>query len=219
MSIFTLSKSCSIINGTINLLGTQTSIRSTIIKDNSNVTIISPINFTDEHLDFIRNQGNVKTIIAPNVFHHLYLQKTFKHFPEAEVLIPKGLEKKVNLKYQFLDDNIMSFNKSLEIVQLKGAKKLNEFIFFHKKDKTLITTDLFFNIQKCRNIYEKIIWSLLGVYKNCTHSRVFKFLVDNKEEFIQCKKTLQLLGAQNLILAHGEIILNDYDKIKECLKV
>ena len=93
MSIFTLSKNCSIIDGTINLLGTETSIRSTIISYNSNVTIISPINFTDEHLDFIRNQGNVKTIIAPNVFHHLYLNKAANNFPKAEILIPKGLEK------------------------------------------------------------------------------------------------------------------------------
>ena len=48
---------------------------------------------------------------------------------------------------------------------IQGSVKAGEVVFFHKPTRTLIVTDMVFNIQEPRNLLQGLIFRVFGTYK------------------------------------------------------
>ena len=126
--------------------------RCVVVKDNNDLTLISPGPFHEAVYNQIHTLGEVKSIIAPNCFHHSYLNTAIRHFQQATVFMPKTLNKKYPGKFHAESKNLLEQTKisSLDLKQVNGHKVLSETVFFEPNSKTLILTDLVFNIQKTK---------------------------------------------------------------------
>ena len=83
---------------------------------------------------------------------------------------------------------------------------LNEVAFFHPTSRTLILTDLVFNVPKGRPWGIPIVSKLLGVGGRFGPSRLGRWLIRDKEATRASLGLIMRWDFDRLILAHGDVV-------------
>ena len=79
----------------LNYLGLEVGTRMTIIRlKNGELVVISPIKVNKEIINQINQLGKVSIIIAPNLYHHLFISDFKTAFPDAQIFAAPGLDSK-----------------------------------------------------------------------------------------------------------------------------
>lgn len=134
----------------IRFLGLTIPTRMTIICCDGDLWVHSPIPITPEIQAFIKRQGSVVDVVAPNNLHHLYLLDWQERFPNARYVAAPGLrDKRPELRF---DDDLQPNNQHdwtplISHAHFLGNRYLEEVVFFHHASKTLILTDLILNLR------------------------------------------------------------------------
>jgi len=95
--------------------------------------------------------GEVKAIVAPNRLHHLFLAEYITSYPQARIYTAPSLRKKrpdLRITGELGDEPQNEWRGEIEQQLFRGAPRLNEVVFFHPATRTLVLTDLAFNISK-----------------------------------------------------------------------
>jgi len=109
------------------------------------VILHSPCNIGPELQAAIETIGPVGWIVAPGSYHHLHVAAAKAVFPEAEVLICPGVERKQpGLAYDHLlgDTPRPAWGDEIAQVLVRGNRVIREVVFYHRPSRTLIVTDL-----------------------------------------------------------------------------
>jgi len=177
--------------------------RTTLVKLKSGGILISPSK--DLQLSEIPKGFIVTDICAPNLFHHLGLRNAQELFPNAKIWAAPGLNiKRKNIKFNgvFFQDP-WPYSDELPLYFINGMPKVNEVVFYHKSSKTLIVTDLFFNLLNVSGIKAKIIFNLMGTYKKFAISKLFIKTIDNKKLFTESMEKIFELEIDKIFMSHG----------------
>lgn len=182
-------------------------LRTTLVKVNGKVIIFSPLNFTNEQLDEIKRFGPVSDLVAPSLLHHLYIGHAIKNFPEAKVWAVPGLpEKRPEVQWSAtLTDGTWTY-PSIELLQIEGLGKISEVVFFCKELKTLLVTDLVFNLQNVKGIRSLILLSLFGTYRRFAVSRLIRHFVTDRRALRQSLLKLLMWDFDQIVMAHGDVL-------------
>ena len=95
--------------------------------------------------------GEIKAIVAPNRLHHLFLAEYITSYPQARIYTTPSLRKKrpdLRITGELGDEPQNEWRGEIEQHLFRGAPRLNEVVFFHPATRTLVLTDLAFNISK-----------------------------------------------------------------------
>ncbi len=160
--------------------------RMTIIKLNSGgLWIHSPIRLTDEVKDqVLALNAPIEHIVAPNHFHHLFLNDWLSIAPNAKLWIPRGLElKRKDLQDFFFLDQQAPWFSEIEYLLIDGMPKVNEYLFWHKQSKTLICTDFLFYIPKPAGGLTKIYAYINQCKDKPSPTKLFLSMVNDKKAF------------------------------------
>ena len=130
--------------------------RMTVVRlSDGTLWIHSPIQISEEVLSFVESQGGeVSAIVAPNKFHHLFVQEWVKLFPNAQVFAEETVKKKVETlagAHLLTDQPDSLYANDIDQVVVSGNRLFQEVVFFHQDSSTLILTDLIINL-KAQNI-------------------------------------------------------------------
>ena len=124
--------------------------RTTIIKlNNAELIIHDPCRIDDAIKKQIDALGEVKFIIAPGNFHHLFVTDFQEQYPDVATFICPGLERKrPDIKFDWIlgDKPNASWEETLDQALIQGIRFIWEVAFFHKPSQTLILVDLLENI-------------------------------------------------------------------------
>ena len=93
--------------------------------------------------------GPVRAVVAPSLVHHFFVGDYAAAYPAARVFAPPGLAKKrpdLRIDELLSDTPPPEWAGQLEQHLFKGAPIMNEVVFFHPPTRTLVLTDLAFNI-------------------------------------------------------------------------
>lgn len=93
--------------------------------------------------------GRVRWIVGPSKVHHFYLGDYASAYPDALLCGAPGLpEKRRDLRFGcVLDDAVPPpWGDAIRMRLLRGAPTMNEVVFFHPASRTLLLTDLAFNV-------------------------------------------------------------------------
>lgn len=195
--------------------GSQKSSAETSPIGQSPVDIISPIPINSALAREIAGLGEVRSIIAPNAFHHLYLAQAAHRYEDALVFVAEGVEKKQpELKTNGFLGEIntadLPFLDRLQMIGLAGQPNFNEYVFFHATSKTLIVTDLLFNIDWNYNWLGRVLFTIFGTAgKRPAVSRLFLTMVKNKKAFRESLRTVLDWPFERIVLSHGSVIENN----------
>lgn len=126
--------------------GSRFNARMTLIRLASGRVIVHSPGPLDEPLKrAIEAVGPVGWIVAPGTFHHLHVAAAAAAFPEAQVLICPGVEKKQpRLRYDAMLGETPPDDWAGEIAlqPVTANRIIREVVFLHRPSRTLIVTDL-----------------------------------------------------------------------------
>jgi hypothetical protein len=195
-------------------LGVALTTRMTIIRLAGGVLIVhSPIHLTQELLFATGSIGSVRFIVVPNRFHHLFVRDWQRAYPNAQTFCAPGLDtKRADLDFTAIlgDDPPVAWADELDQAFMRSFPPLNEVVFFHHQTRTVIFTDLLFNIARHDSPYARFLLRLDGAFYGPAIPRSFKLLLRSKRS--ECAAFLQRILSWDFdraILAHGDIIESD----------
>ena len=195
--------------------------RMTIVRlPDETLWVHSPLLLPDDLAREIESLGKVSHVIAPNLFHHLYLKHAQQHWNEARYWAPAGLGKKN--KTVDLDEELSEgdgWDGVFSVHAVTGMPRFREFVFLHKPTKTLIVTDLVFNCPTGHNAATRFFFRLAGTRDRLAVSRLFKSLIKDKPEHAASCAALIELDFERVIMAHGNVLeANAHERFAKALR-
>ena len=183
-------------------------VRSTVLRLNNGESImISPIDFTEADWAEIKPHLQVKHIVAPCDLHHLYIRSAKHNLKEAKLWAGKELTLKrndLNWDYELVPKN-WTMTEEVELIPVLGGNT-HEVLFYHKKAKCLVVTDLIFNLHNRKGFMSWLIQHAFGTWNKPAVSRWFKTTIKNKNEFKITLEKILSLDIEIIVMAHGNII-------------
>ncbi len=189
----------------VQLPGMKFPCRSVLVHEAGRVILFSPIDFSEEQLATIRAIGEVTDLVAPCLFHHLGMGKAIRQFPKARVWgVPGFKEKRPDIAWtDLLTPEKWPYKSFLDIVAIEGAPKYSEADFFHESTRTLLATDLCFNMRRPGGWAAGIILRIFGNYDGFASSRLLRVLVRDKVAFEKSLVQLFQWDFDKVVMAHG----------------
>jgi len=202
----------------LNLIGVDFGARMTIVRLKSGGLFLhSPIRLSSDTKEFCNKLGPVEYVIAPNTMHHLFISAYFTEYPAAIFLAPENLIKMLpNLKFtRALSHAAESgYQDVMEQSFVEGTRpKFDEMIFFHRPSRTLIVTDLLFNLPPPQGLWQKLFFSLNHMGDGPAPSRLMRFMLHDR---VRVRRTVEWMlerQPENLILSHGNIVRGNASEV------
>lgn len=176
------------------------------------LALVSPVPIDDARAAAIAELGSVELLIAPNLLHHLYLEAAIRRYPAARVLGPSRLrDKRPRLRIHAALDHVVppELAAAVDVVPIAGAPGLDELAFFHRATRTLVVTDLVFNVQRPRGLLAHSLLFLGGTHGRLASSRALRVLVKDRTAARASVERLLALPFETLVMAHGDIVERD----------
>lgn len=190
--------------------GVRMNTRMTVVRlGNGELLVHSPIRLDDTLAKEVQALGDVAHIVAPNRFHHLFFGLCAERFSNARTYGPPGLGEKVptlRIDEVLSDRAPKSWSDEIEQLVVQGAPKMSEVALVHRPTKTLIVSDLFFNIVHPANFMTKVLLTFTGARGKLAKSRVWAMVKEDNAAFEASVRKVLAWDFDKLIMAHGEVV-------------
>ncbi len=110
--------------------------------------------------------GQVRFVVAPNRFHHLFAGEVAAAYPDAELYVAPGLDRKradLDFRAILTDEAPPGWAGQLEQCLVGGFPLVNEVVFFHPPSRTLLVCDLAFHVSPEQPLSTRLFLRLGGV--------------------------------------------------------
>ena len=192
-------------------LGMQFGARMTVIRlPDGSLLLHSPVPISDALAAEIDQLGAVRYLVAPNLFHHMFVADAAARWPEAMLYAPAGLSDKRRdltihhtLGTDSLPDGILGCS-------LAGMEPLSETVLFHAPSATLVCCDLLLNITQPQGLWTKLYLTLNGINGRPGVSKVLaKTAFKDQRALRSSIDEILEWPFERLIVSHGEILETD----------
>ncbi|MEJ1990591.1 MAG: DUF4336 domain-containing protein [Maritimibacter sp.] len=204
----------------IRFYGMPFSTRATIVRlADGGLWVHSPILPTEPMLAHIKPLGEIRHLIAPNWIHYAYIAEWQARFPEAVSWAAPGVEERaksrgmeVHFDHALRQEPPEAWAGEIDQMIVRGSKIHREAVFFHRKSKSLILTDLIENFEPEKiGIWMRLVGRLAGII-----APNGKAPIDMRQTFRGGRAELRedverMIGwaPERIILAHGACIESD----------
>ncbi len=198
------------------VFGVEFGARSTLTRlSGGGLWVHSPIRLTDELRREIDALGPIEALVAPNKMHYAYLEEWIAVYPEAVVFVAPDWLREISADPVILSDAAeMLWQGVLKHKILHGSSLIQEADFLHIESRTLILTDLAFNIPLSQApLPQKLAAGIIGVHDGFAPSRTFRVTAGDKAALKISLERLLEWDFQRIIVSHGEIVEKDGPKV------
>lgn len=195
----------------LRFLGMELGTRTTIVRLSDGALFVhSPSRLNADLRREIDAKGAVRFVVAPNRFHHLFVGDYQRAYPDAEFYCAPGLEtKRADLKFTatLTDEAPPGWRGQLEQLVFHTFSPLNEVVFLHRASRTLLFTDLLFNVTRSDSTLTKIALILDGGFGAPAVPRTFRMLLKwHRAETRALVDRILGWDFDRVVLAHGDVI-------------
>ena len=200
----------------LRFLGLEVGARMSVVRlSDGELVLISPVSLTEGLGDRLDELGTVAHIIAPNLFHHLFMGQAQARYPQAKVWGVEGLaEKRPDLKLDALLNAAGSFAgdldylpfKGFEVILPRGIAAVNETVFFHRPSRTLILTDIAFNFDDSSSLGTQLAARVLGSYNSLKPTLLEKWGTRDRVKVEASVWQVLAWDFERVVPAHGSVI-------------
>ena len=156
--------------------------------------------------------GEVRSVVAPNKLHHLFLAEYITSYPRAIVYAAPSLSKKrpdLHFNGELGDEPQTEWRGQIKQHLFRGAPALNEVVFFHPATRTLILTDLAFNIPKEAAKRSPLFYWLWDVGHLGPHRFVRLRAIRDRQAARGSVEKILSWNFDRIIVSHGEVVETD----------
>lgn len=193
----------------LRFLGVEVGARMTVVRlPGGGLFVHSPVSLDEETRAAVDALGPVQAIVAPNLYHHLYVGEWARAYPEATVSACPGLSKKrpdVTFTRTLGDDAPAEWRDVIEQVSFGALPMLEEVVFFHRRSSTLLTADLVFDLASHPSAFTRTVAALLG-HRRPGPTLLERLMVRDRTAGRAQIDRILAFGAERVVLAHGPVI-------------
>lgn len=190
-------------------------VRATVVRlSTGGLCIYSPVNFSDGVTEAIRALGPVEAIVAPNLYHNVYLKPAARKFPEARLFVPEGFSDKVsNLPdHEVLGSRIPDLLRTdFEQETVGGVPRVNETVLFHPTSGSLLVGDYFFNVQEPKGLLTGLMLRSFGTYGRPAQSKLWRRLLADRAAAQASARNILSWDFRRVVMCHGQIVEDGRD--------
>jgi hypothetical protein len=190
------------------MLRLEVGARMTVVRlSDGSILVISPIDLTPQLRTELDALGPVRCIIAPNRFHFLSVSEYSKAFPGAALFIAPRVEvDDVKVSGTLNEHAEPLWSDVLDQAVFYGNKMEQEIVFFHKASRTLILTDLCFNVRRATTPLQRVVARLLDINGKFGPSRLFRLTTRDKRTARASRERILRWDFDRVVVAHGDIL-------------
>lgn len=171
----------------------------------------SPVRLDPETRAALDGIGPVRWVVGPSRVHQLYLPDYARAYPRSELCGAPGLaEKRRDLRFAHsLGSGAALFGEEILAHLFEGAPHLNEVVFFHPASRTLVLTDLAFNVERGKTNRARLFHWLVGATGRFGPHRVVRSMIRDREAARRSVDRILAWDFERVVVTHGEVIESD----------
>jgi phage tail protein X len=170
----------------------------------------SPVALDADLATALRSLGDVVAIIAPNTFHYVFAADYVAAFPAACLFAAPGLAERVPslpAAVPLSDEAAPLWMGVLDQIVLGPVRGVSEVVFLHRPSRTLVLTDLAFNMSRIDGLRQRVAWRLFGVPPSIGPSRSARLILLRDPTLVRrFVEQVSVWSFERIIVAHGEIV-------------
>ena len=183
--------------------------RMTIIRlPDGDLLLHSPVPIDDALAAQLAALGPVAHVVAPSLLHHLFVAQALERYPQALLTAAPGLaEKRSELPVADVlsDEAPPAWEGVIDQVVIRGAPRLNEVAMFHRPSRTLIVTDLVFNVRQPQGWGTGLVLRMMGTHKRLRQSRAWHLYTKDRAQVKASVEKVLAWEFDRVLPGHGEV--------------
>jgi hypothetical protein len=182
--------------------------RMTVIRlGDGGLFLHSPVSLDDATREALDRLGPVRWIVGPSRVHHFYLADYTRAYPGAVLCGAPGLpEKRRDLPFQrVLDDDSPPWGTEIRMRLFHGAPAMNELVFFHPATRTLLLTDLAFNVP-AHGGRARIFHRLVGATGRFGPHRIIRMAIRARAAARASLQAIRAWDFDRVVVSHGDVL-------------
>jgi len=153
--------------------------------------------------------GPVRFVVAPNKLHHLFVAEAMAAFPGAALHVAPGLpEKRRDLPPHRLlgEEPDPGWKADLDQVWVHGAPLLEEVVFLHRASRSVLFTDLAFNVHRAEGLLTRLFWRLNGALGHFGPTRMVRLALRDRAAVRRGVDRVLAWDFERATVTHGEVL-------------
>lgn len=195
------------LNAPLSVFGMALGHRLTVARlPDGSLWLHSPVAYSAALAAALAPLGRVAHIVAPNAVHDTYLEGWLAAYPQARFHGARGFAKfRPDLKFtDTLGDTpdpawAATFDQHL----LRGIPRLNEVAFLHRASRTLILTDLVFNLGPDMPFLSRLLLKVNDCDCKFGVSRLFKTVIKDRAALRRSVDHVLAWEFDAIVVSHG----------------
>jgi len=153
--------------------------------------------------------GNVGWIVAPNKAHHLFVDAYVAAYPDARLCGAPGLaQKRLDLTFHDVlgKQPIPNWPAEIPLQLIDGAPWMNEVALLHPPTRTLVLTDLVFNVPPGARNEARLFHRLVGATGRFGPHRLIRFGIRDRAAARRSIDRMLAWDFDRIVMSHGEVV-------------
>jgi hypothetical protein len=193
----------------LRFLGVELGTRMTVMRlGDGSLLVHSPIDPLPTLRAELDRAGRVRFIAAPNRLHHLFAAAFREACPGSELHAAPGLaERFPGLPIDaVLSDEPAGWSADVDHHRVKGIPATNEVAFHHRPSRTLVLTDLAFNIGPEAPPWTRFSMRVAGAYGHFGPSRIERILIRDRAAARASFERILAWDFDRVVVGHGRVL-------------
>jgi hypothetical protein len=153
--------------------------------------------------------GRVRWVVGPSLVHHLFLADYAKAYPAAALWGAPGLAaKRPDLRFErtLAGAAVPEWEGRVHYARFEGAPRINELVFLHRPTRTLVLTDLAFNVQPGAKNRAKIFHWLVGAGGGFGPHRIIRAVIRDRAAARRSLAGILAWDFERIVVTHGDVL-------------
>jgi glyoxylase-like metal-dependent hydrolase (beta-lactamase superfamily II) len=189
--------------------GLELGTRMTVIRlPGDNLWLHSVVAVDDFLADEIQALGQVRHIVMPDLYHHMYVSDAIQRWSAAKVFAPAAMRQKrpeLRIDSDLSETADPSWCGELVPVHIDGSA-LDETVFLHRPSRTLVCADLVENFDSSPHFATRLYLKAAGLEDRVAFSRLLRPVYRDRRAAWRSLQRLQALDFDRVVLAHGRVL-------------
>lgn len=186
--------------------------RATIVRlPGRKLLLHSPLAIDDATAEELEALGEVAFVVAPSCLHWMFVRGAMERYPQARVFGAPGLEQKLGgLAFAHLPETgRIDGVDGVRVERIQGAPAMTEHVFLHEPSRSLVVTDLMFNVHRCDSVGMRVVLRLVGAWDRTAQSAAWRWFVKDRAAAARSARRVLDLDFERVVVAHGDVVEDD----------
>jgi len=169
----------------------------------------SPVRLDEATRRALDALGPVRHVVAPSLVHHLFVGDYRTAYPAARLFAAPGLpDKRRDVRFDDVlgDTAPPEWGGALELHLFRGAPRVNEIVFFQPASRTLILTDLAFNVVSPSSGRARFFLRMVGATGRFGPHRVLRLLIRDRAAARTSIDRILAWDFDRVTVTHGAVL-------------